>query len=283
MALQIIEATRVQSKARIGFAGPAGSGKTFTALTFAFVFGNHVCVIDSENSRSAKYANRFPKFSIIPLEERFGPDVYVEAIGMAESRGFDVIIIDSASHEWFGPGGELEMADTAARTRYRGNSWAGWNDVTDPHNRFIHAIVHCKAHLMITMRAKVETSMDRNPDTGRSEVRKLGMKAIQKEGLDYELDVYGDLDLEHNWKITKTIYSDLDNMTIRKPGREIAELILQELNTGEDPAVVAEKRFFIKYKKINTWEDVQGFVGNIPKPSTVEEWEMVDVLMSGYL
>jgi len=57
----------------------------------------------------------------------------VEAIKAAEKAGYDVLIIDSYSHEWTGPGGCLEINDLYAKTNCKGNTWAAWNETTPRH------------------------------------------------------------------------------------------------------------------------------------------------------
>jgi len=283
--MRIVKATKVKSKARICLAGPAGSGKSYSALAMARVFGEHVVVIDTENNSSAEYADEFGyEFDILQMDEGdFSPSKYVEAITICENRGYDVIICDSMSHAWFGPGGELEMADRAATDRYRGNSWAGWRDVTPEHNKFLYKIVHCKAHLIGTMRTKVEHAMDTDESTGRKTIKKLGTKPIQKEGMDYEFNVYGEIDLSHNWMITKTRCSEIDQRTFHKPSREVAEIILAWLNKGEDPIVRREQMFFEDFGRViggTTWESVQSYLGmNVPKPTTIDDWNTIEVLM----
>lgn len=283
--MRIVKATKVKSKARICLAGPAGSGKTYSALAMARVFGKNIVVIDTENNSSAEYADEFGfDFDIAQMDEGdFAPSKYIEAITICEKRGFDVIICDSLSHAWFGPGGELELADKAAVDRYRGNSWAGWRDVTPEHNRLLHHIVHCKSHFIATMRSKVEHAMDRDESTGRTVIKKLGTKPIQKEGMDYEFNVYGDIDLQHNWTITKTRCSIIDQKTFNRPGRDVAEIIRAWLDKGEDPMIRREQIFFIDHGRLvgSTWESVQEYLGmSLPKPTTLEEWDSVEIFMS---
>ena len=52
-------ATKKNSKLRLGLIGPAGSGKTYTALTVAKHLGGRVALVDSENGSASKYANLF--------------------------------------------------------------------------------------------------------------------------------------------------------------------------------------------------------------------------------
>ena len=51
MAIEIRKAERVKSKLRLGIAGPAGSGKTMSALKVANGMGGPVCLIDTERGK----------------------------------------------------------------------------------------------------------------------------------------------------------------------------------------------------------------------------------------
>lgn len=234
MVFEFKEATKEQAKARIALIGPSGSGKTYTGLRMAEGLGDKIAVIDTENSSASKYADEF-KFSTLALIE-FSPQTYIQAIQAAEKAGFDVLIIDSLSHAWMGKGGALEMVDKAAK-RYQGNSFAAWRDVTPHHNNLVDALVHCQCHLIVTMRTKTDYVVQQN-DKGKMEPKKIGLAPIQREGLDYEMDVVGDLDLDHNLIITKTRCRHLDNETISKPGKETAEVIKAWLSDGEEPRII---------------------------------------------
>jgi hypothetical protein len=54
MAIEIRKAERVKSKLRLGLAGPAGSGKTMSALKVAKGIGGPVCLIDTERGSGDK-------------------------------------------------------------------------------------------------------------------------------------------------------------------------------------------------------------------------------------
>lgn len=112
MQFEIKKATKAQAKARVALMGPAGSGKTFSALNLAAYLGARVVVIDTERGSASKYADEF-EFSVIELDT-FSPRTYTEAIRAAEAAGADVIIIDSLSHAWIGKDGALEMVDRAS-------------------------------------------------------------------------------------------------------------------------------------------------------------------------
>jgi hypothetical protein len=240
MNFNIVKATKIQSKARIGIVGPAGSGKTYTALSIGTALGQRVAVIDTENASAAKYASLFD-FDVLVLDT-FSPRTYVQAIQAVEQAGYDVLIIDSLSHAWAGRGGALEMVDQAAK-RSSGNNFAAWRDVTPEHNRLVDALVRCSSHLIVTMRSKMEYVLDRDEKTGRTSPRKVGMAPIQRDGLEYEFDIAGDMDLEHNWVITKTRCPALDGSVINRPGKDVAKTISAWLSDGATvtPAAPAEQ------------------------------------------
>jgi hypothetical protein len=232
MPFQITKATKIQSKARIGIVGPAGSGKTYSALAIAAGLGEYIAVIDTENASAAKYAG-VVDFDVLTLDT-FSPRTYVDAIHAIEEAGYDVLIIDSLSHAWSGKGGALEMIDQAAK-RSSGNNFAAWRDVTPEHNKLVDALVRCKCHLIVTMRSKMEYVLDRDEKTGRTAPRKVGMAPVQRDGLEYEFDIAGDIDLDHNWVITKTRCSALDGMVVNRPGAQIAQQIKAWLADGVTP------------------------------------------------
>jgi hypothetical protein len=59
----------------------------------------------------------------------------------------EVIIIDSASHEWDGLGGILDI-----HAAIPGNSFTAWSKVTPRHNAFIQAMMQSPCHLITTVR-----------------------------------------------------------------------------------------------------------------------------------
>ena len=65
---QIEKATKIQAKGRIAITGPAGAGKTYTALLLASELkgDGRILFLDSEARSSEKYADEFV-YDIIPL------------------------------------------------------------------------------------------------------------------------------------------------------------------------------------------------------------------------
>jgi hypothetical protein len=226
-------ATRKQLKLRMALCGPTGAGKTRSALRIAKYLGQRIAVIDSENRSASKYVGcpDVPDFDVLELDS-FAPKTYVDAIHDAEREGYDVIIVDGISQAWNGKDGALEMVDKAAKRSQTGNSFTAWRDITPLHNQFVDAMVRCKAHLIVTMRSKTEWVLEEN-ERGKKVPRKIGMAPEQRNGVEFEFDVVGDLDTDHNLLITKTRCDALDGAMINKPGRDVAEMLSAWLEKGE--------------------------------------------------
>ena len=229
------DATKEQAKARIGIIGPPGSGKTYTALLLATLMGKNVAVIDTEHGSASKYADKF-KFKTLNLTD-FHPNNYVAAIKAAEAAGFDVLVIDSASHEWNGRNGCLELVDQASK-RYKGNSYVAWGEVTPMHTEFIETMLASQMHIIACFRSKIEYIQTESG--GKKEIRKVGMAPITREGAEYELDIVGEMDLDHNFVITKSRCEALANRVVAKPGEELAKAIMSWLSDGEEPQPVGK-------------------------------------------
>lgn len=232
MAFQFRKASKKQRKARIGLIAASGAGKTYTALQIATGLGGRIAVIDTENRSSELYADRFD-FDTLDLDT-FSPETYVQAIRAAEEAGYDVLIIDSLSHAWMGKDGALEQVDKAAARSRSGNSFTAWREVTPKHNALVEALVRCKCHLIVTMRAKTEYVMETIERNGKKQSvpKKIGMAPVQRDGLEYEFDIVADMDWTNNFIVSKTRYDALNEAVINKPGKELGEQIRDWLTDG---------------------------------------------------
>lgn len=233
-------ATRTSARLRLGLVGPPGSGKTYTALRVAHHLGGRVGLIDTEHGSASKYAlptggtEDRDGFSFDVMElDAFNPKTYIEAIHMAEKAGYEILIIDSLSHAWVGREGALEMVDKAA-SRTRGNSFAAWRHVTPLHNQLVDAMLGTSCHLIATLRSKMDYVQERDEQTGKTQIRKVGMQPVQREGIEYEFDVVGDLDQQNVLTVTKTRCPALNGLTIPKPCSGFAALLGEWLKG--DPA-----------------------------------------------
>jgi hypothetical protein len=223
------KATRTRSRLRLALIGPAGSGKTYTALRIAKGLGDKIALIDTERGSASKYSGDLLDFDVLELET-FAPKTYVEAIHAAEAAGYEVLVIDSLSHAWAGKGGALEMVDQAAKRSRSGNSFAAWREVTPEHNALVDAILGARLHVIATMRTKTEYVVE--AVAGKRTPKKVGLAPIQRDGAEYEFDVVGDLNLDHELVVSKTRCSALDGAVIRRPGEDVAEVLKRWLTDG---------------------------------------------------
>jgi hypothetical protein len=239
-------ATRRKLKLRMAIDGPSGSGKTLTALRTASGLGSKIAVIDTEHRSASKYLgdtydDRPLQFDVCELTGgQYSPSTYTAAIKAAGAAGYDVLVIDSLTHAWDGAGGALDIVDRKSAGG-GGNNFTAWRDVTPMHREMIDAILACPAHVIVTMRSKMEYAMEPDPKTGKTTVRKVGMAPIQRQGTEYEFDVVADMDLEHVLSISKTRCPAIDGQRVVKPGASFVEPLRAWLDAGtvEQPATPA--------------------------------------------
>jgi hypothetical protein len=147
-------ATRTQRKGRILLWGKSGAGKTLTALKLACGLAGPlgtICVIDTDYEASTLYADAH-RFDIEAVDPPFEPDKLTLILKALGPR-YDVVVLDTGTHEWTGEGGCLEIRDREA-LRLKDNSWAAWAKVTPAHQGFLEALMRCPAHLIVTLRAR---------------------------------------------------------------------------------------------------------------------------------
>jgi hypothetical protein len=228
------QATRQASKLRMTIDGPAGSGKTYSALRFAHALANggKIAFIDTERGSASKYVGEAPDgipwlFDVLELKE-FSPERYTEAINAAGKMGYSVLVIDSLSHAWEGVGGALEIKQKA------GESWSAWRHVTPIHNRMIAAILQSPLHVITSMRSRMEYIQETD-DRGKVSIKKVGMSPIQRPGMEYEFDLVCDIDWSHIMTVSKSRCSAVADMIVEKPGPTFIQPVIEWLSSGSKP------------------------------------------------
>jgi len=231
------KAERKRAKLRLAIAGVSGSGKTTAALQIARGLGGKTAVIDTENGSSSLYSDRFD-FDVLELDAPYTPERFIEAIEAAEKAGYDTVIIDSMSHEWVGSGGCLEINDTLAKTKYKGNSFAAWNEAGLRHRRFLEKIVTSKIHLITTVRMKAEHVQE------GKKVSKVGMKYEMRDDFEYEFTTVFNIAHEGHYAVVSkdrtAIYDDTPFLITPETGVELDQWLNSGKNYYMDDEQVAE-------------------------------------------
>lgn len=188
--MQLRQSERKKAKIKMALQGSAGSGKTYSSLLLAKGLTNgdfsKVAIIDTENGSADLYAN-LGNYNVLSLQPPFTPEKYIEAIGVCEKAGMEVIIVDSISHSWD------ELLDF--HSKLAGNSFTNWAKVTPRQKAFTDKILQCNAHVIATMRTKQDYVL--NQKDGKYIPEKVGLKAVQRDGLDYEFTLVFDVDIKH--------------------------------------------------------------------------------------
>ena len=242
--MEIKKAKKSQQKLRLGISGASGSGKTYSALLLANSLGSKVCVIDTEQGSASLYADKF-EFDVLELTAPYSSERYFEALKRVEMAGYDVIVIDSLSHNWNQAGGCLDSVNKMSESS-RGNSYTAWGKVTPQYDKLIHSILACKAHVITTMRSKTAYELVEN-EKGKLAPVKRGLAPIQRDGIEYEFTLMFDLDQNHNFICTKDRTGLFSNIDIPEPlNSEIASKLLTWLNAGEVTPSHLDKHFEIE-------------------------------------
>lgn len=230
------KAVKHEAKLRLAVVGPAGSGKTFTALKIATAMSDRIAVVDTENGSASKYADLF-SFDTVNFMEPYHPDRFVEAIQAAAAMGYEVVVLDSLSHAWSGPGGVLSLKEQFARQKQY-NDYTAWQPAGQIHERLVQAIKDTNIHIIATMRSKMKYATEEYEQNGRTRTRvvKLGVGVVQRDEFEYEFDVVGEMDHEHYMVVTKTRCIELTDRVFHKPGEELAQVLVEWLR-GEKGAV----------------------------------------------
>lgn len=159
MSVSFRPAIRSNVNLLIGLAGASGAGKSFSAMRLASGISNgaRFAVIDTENGRASHYADQF-QFDVAELREPFTPHAYAEAIEAADRAGYPVIVVDSASHEYAGSGGVLDMQEAEFQRMGGRDSakMASWIKPKMEHKKMMQRLLQTRAHLILCFRAEAK-------------------------------------------------------------------------------------------------------------------------------
>ncbi|MBU6158434.1 MAG: ATP-binding protein [Bacteroidetes bacterium] len=227
--MQLQTAQRKRAKIKMGMQGPSGSGKTYSSLLIAYGLckdWKKIAVVDTENHSADLYAH-LGAYNTISLSAPFTPERYMQAIDVCENAGMEVVIIDSITHEW------ENLLDY--HSSLQGNSFTNWGKVTPRHNDFVQRILQSPCHIISTIRTKQDYVLsDKN---GKMVPEKVGLKSVQRDGVEYELTLVFDLDMKNHATASK----DRTGLFFGKPEFKISietgRMIHEWCNKGSDVSV----------------------------------------------
>jgi hypothetical protein len=190
--INIRQAKREGARLVIGFAGISGGGKTYSALQLAFGLANFdsskVGLLDTENRRGSLYANALKNsagvvqpFLVGDLEPPFSPKRYVDAIMQFQAAGVEVLVIDSATHEWEGTGGCEEIAHTLGTPKF-----PDWASAKREHKKFMNAALQSSMHIIFCVRAREKVKMSKDAQN-RTVIEQLGIQPVVEKNFMFEL------------------------------------------------------------------------------------------------
>ena len=259
--MQLRQSERKKAKIKMALQGSAGSGKTFSSLLLAqgLTNGNlnKVAIIDSENGSADLYAH-LGNYNVLSLTPPFTPQKYVDAIDVCEKVGMEVIILDSISHCW---DYLLDYHSSLA-----GNSFTNWGKIKPLEKLFVDKILQSNAHVIATMRTKQDYVL--NQKDGKFIPEKVGLKAVQRDGLDYEFTLVFDVDIKHFAVSSK----DRTGLFMDKPEFKITantgKKILDWCNSGnatDKPIILTEQKVFQQVQNCNTMAELLALYNQYPQ------------------
>ena len=187
--LNIAPAERAGAHLLIQLYGPPRSGKTYTALRIARgMVGpkGKIGVLDTESGRARLYSDKVPGgFVVGELTPPYTPRRYLEAIEEFLAYGVDILVVDSFSHCWEGPGGVLEMADHAEEHGRKG--LLKWLGPKRDYKKLVSFLLSTRMHMILCSRAKqpmIEAVVD-----GEKTLVTQAWEPIQDKRLKYEMTI----------------------------------------------------------------------------------------------
>jgi len=225
--MELRQSARKNAKIKMALQGPSGSGKSYSSLLLAkgLIDGDFskVAIIDLENGSADLYSH-LGQYNVLSLKPPYTPTILIEGIDVCLKAGMEVIILDSISPVW---DNLLEYHSSMP-----GNSFTNWGKITPMQNKFINKILQSDAHFIATMRTKQDYVL--NQKNGKYVPEKVGLKAIQRDGVDYEFTVVFDININHQAKASKDrtgLFVDRPEFVITdKTGKRIKDWC----NSGEN-------------------------------------------------
>ena len=226
------KATKQIVKLKLAVTGPSGSGKTYSALRLARgIVGDQgkIAYLDTENRSASLYSDKFD-FDVCSVEPPFSDhSKFTQPIQFAVREGYDIVVIDSASHFWEG------ILDYKTKLDRRGgSSYTNWADAGEHFKDIIDAILQSNIHVIVCLRSKMDYVLEENRKR-KMEPRKVGLAPIMRDGIEYEFTTVFDLDIKHSANASKDrtgLFADKFFLITEDTGKELVEW----MSSGAAPA-----------------------------------------------
>jgi hypothetical protein len=252
--MQLQQASKKRAKIKMALQGPSGSGKTYSALLIAYGITNDwssIAVIDTENHSANLYAH-LGNYNVLNIDAPFTPEKFIQAIKLCESAGMKILILDGISGEW------ESILDIHANMT--GNSFTNWSKLTPRHNEFVQTILQSPLHIIATIRTKQDYVLQEK--NGKQVPEKVGLKAITREGMDYEFTIVLDIDIKHHATASKDrtqLFIDKPEFTITS---DTGKRILQWCNQTDEVEIKEEENIQIQIQECTNIKDLINLYGN---------------------
>ena len=242
--MKLRKACRRNAKIKMGLQGPSGSGKTYSSLLIAYGLcsdWSKVAVIDTENL-SADLYDHLGDYNVLSIDAPFSPDKYMDAIKECQHAGMEVIIIDSMTHSW-----EYLIEYHAS---LQGNSFTNWGKITPLHNELVQVILQSPCHVIATIRTKqdyilVEKNNKQVPE-------KVGLKGVQRDGLEYDFTLVFDLDMRNHASSSK----DRTGLFFSKPSTKLTIETGRAIKDWCEQVEITEKELSKRIEQCITVEEL---------------------------
>lgn len=181
-------AVRENTPMIMALAGASGTGKTFTALELVMGLierpmtadsNGKALLVDTEGRRGLHYADlMLPKserrflFDHCDFRAPYSPGRFLEVLRQAEAAHYAAIIVDSASDEYIGEGGLVDMANEIGeqyKASHRGremNSAATWAKPKAQHKTVVRWLRQSRCHLIFCIRAEEKVKLEAVQEAG---------------------------------------------------------------------------------------------------------------------
>ena len=204
--MEIRRATRVGVRPLICLYSESGCGKTMSALLLARGFvgpQGRIVMIDSESGRGSLYADVIEGgYDVLELGEPFSPARYIESVEAVEQSGAAIGVLDSASHEWEGMKGVLDMAaENEINSKRPGLH--NWKTPKFEHAKFVLKLLKSSIPWVICLRAKFKTRQGKDERGKTCIIKDDHVSPIQAEDFIFEMTAHAEILPDHSIRLTK--------------------------------------------------------------------------------